>query len=213
MRDPAGNFADAASIAQATDGARPVLLSAATADVDDNGRLDRVSTAWSEPLTHADDSAAPFPLSAEVLAISRVRAAAGQTLDVDLTEPAGADTGSAPDLSYAGGADPITDAAGLEPAQTSYSGVTRDALAPRKVSTTTADADVDGKIDAVDIEWSETVTGATGTAPYAITGRTLGANVSFGGATTRVPFTEDPAQFDTHDTPQIAYDAGPGRSA
>ena len=210
VRDATGNFANAASIAQATDGARPVLLSAATADVDDNGRLDRVSTAWSEALTHVDDSAAPFPLSAEALAISRVRAAAGQTLDVDLTEPSAADTGSAPDLSYTGGADPITDAAGLEPAQTSYSGVTRDALPPRKVSTSTADVDVDGKIDAVDIAWSETVTGTTGTAPYTITGRTLGANVSFGGATTRVPFTEDPAQFDTHDTPQIAYDAGPG---
>ena len=72
------------------------------------------------------------------------------------------------------------------------------------------DADLDGKLDAVDIEWSEQVTGATGTAPYTVAGRTLGANVSFGGATTRVPFVEDPAQFDTDATPQVSYDAGPG---
>ncbi len=68
----------------------------------------------------------------------------------------------------------------------------------------------DGKLDAIDIEWSERVTGATGTAPYTVAGRTLGANVSFGSSTTRVPFVEDPAQFDTDATPNVSYDAGPG---
>ena len=67
--------------------------------------------------THADDSAAPFPLSVESSTVARVHAAAGQTLDIDLVEPAAPDTGSAPDLTYTGGADPIRDAAGLEPAQ------------------------------------------------------------------------------------------------
>ena len=206
VRDAAGNFAPSASIPQATDGARPVLLSAATADVNDNGRLDRVSTGWSEPLDHPDDSAAPFPLTAESFAVARVHAAAGQVLDVDLTEPAAADTGSAPDLTYTGGADPIRDVNGLEPAQTAHSGLTRDALPPRRVATMTADSDTDGKLDAVEIEWSETVTGSTGTAPYTVAGRTLGANASFAGATTQIPFAEDPAQFDTHVTPQVSYD-------
>ena len=210
VRDAAANFAPAATIAQATDGARPVLMSAATADVDNDGRLDRVVTSWSEPLTHADDSASPFPVSAAQFAVTRVHAAAGQALDVDLAEPAAPDTGSAPDITYAGGADPITDASGLQPAQKAYPGITRDALAPRKVATTTADADTDGKLDAIDIEWSERVTGATGTAPYTVAGRTLGANVSFSSSTTRVPFVEDPAQFDTDLTPNISYDAGPG---
>ena len=210
VRDAAANFAPAATIAQAADGARPVVLSAATADVDNDGRLDRVSTSWSEPITHADDSASPFPVSAEQFAVTRLHAAVGQALDVDLAEPSAPDTGSAPDITYAGGADPITDAAGLEPAQKAYTGITRDVLAPRRVATTTADGDTDGKLDAIDIEWSERVTGATGTAPYTVTGRTLGANVSFGGATTRVPFVEDPAQFDTDATPNISYDSGPG---
>ena len=210
VRDAAGNFAPTATVAQAADGARPVPVSAATADVDDDGKLDRISTSWSEPLTHADDSASPFPLSVETLSVARVRAAAGQTLDIDLTEPASPDTGSAPDLTYTGGADPIRDAASLEPAQTAHSGLTRDALPPRRVSTITVDEDFDGKLDAVDIEWSEQVTGASGTAPYTVAGRTLGANASFGGALTRVPFAEDPAQFDTDATPQISYDAGPG---
>ena len=57
------------------------------------------------------------------LAVTRVHAAAGQALDVDLAEPAAPDTGSAPDLTYTGGADPIRDAAGLEPAQIAYSGL------------------------------------------------------------------------------------------
>ena len=46
-----------------------------------------------------------------------------------------------------------------------YPGLTRDALPPRRVATATADGDADGKLDAIDIEWSERVTGATGTAP------------------------------------------------
>ncbi len=210
MRDASGNFAPAASIAQATDGARPVLLSSATADVDNDGRLDRVSTSWSEPLDHPDDSAAPFPVSVEQLAVARVHAAAGQSLNIDLAEPAAPDTGSAPDVTYASGADPIRDISGLEPAQKAYSGLTRDALPPRRVATGTADADADGKIDAIDIEWSEQVTGATATAPYAVTGRTLGGNAIFAGATTRVPFVEDPGQPDTDATPAVSYDAGPG---
>jgi hypothetical protein len=210
VRDAAGNFAPSGSVLQATDGARPVLLSAATADVDDDGTLDRVTTGWSEPLVHANDTASPFPLSAETFTVARVHAAAGQTLDVDLTEPAAPDTGSAPDLTYTGGPGPITDAAGLEPTKTAHSGLTRDALAPRRVSVATVDDDVDGKVDAIDIEWSETLTGPTGSAPFTVAGRTLGANVSFNGATTRVPFAEDPAQFDTGATPDVSYDAGVG---
>ena len=209
--DAAGNGAPAATIAQATDGARPVLTGAFTADADDDGRLDRVSTSWSEPLDHPDDTTAPFPVSVEQLAVARVRAAVGQTLDVDLTESAGFDTGSAPDLTYDdGSADPIRDAAGLEAAQKVYAGKTRDALPPRLVSTGTADGDSNGKLEAIDIEWSEQVTGSTPTVPYAVVGRTMGPNVSFNGARTRVPFTEDAAQFDTHDTPVVSYDAGPG---
>ena len=210
VRDAAANLGPAATIPQAADGAKPVLKSAATVDTNSNGRLDRVTTGWSEPLVHADDSAGPFPLSVEQLAVARVHPAAGQTLDIDLTEPGAADTGSAPDLTYDSGADPIRDAAGLEPAQRSYPGLTRDALPPRLVSTGTGDADDDGKLDTIDIEWSEQVTGSTPTAPFTVTGRTLGANVTFSGARTRVPFTEDLAQFDTHDTPQVSYDAGPG---
>jgi hypothetical protein len=149
-------------------------------------------------------------VSVEQLAVARVRAAAGPMLDIDLTEPAAPDTGSAPDVTYAGGADPIRDVSGLEPAQVAHSNLTRDALPPRRVATATADADTDGKLDAIDIQWSEEVTGSTGTAPYAVAARTLGGNVSFTGAATRVPFVEDPGQGDTDATPAVSYDAGPG---
>jgi hypothetical protein len=210
VRDAAFNLAAAGTVAQAADGARPVMLDAATVDADDDGRLDRVSTSWSEPLDHSGDDSAPFPLALEQLSLARVRAAAGQSLDLDLTEPDAADTGSAPDVTYAGGADPVRDASGLEAAQRAYPGVTRDALPPRLVSMATADVDFDGRLDAVELEWSEQVTGSTGAGPYTVAGRTLAANVSFSGPTTRVPFSEDPAQHDTHATPAVAYDASGG---
>ncbi|MEA2386838.1 MAG: hypothetical protein QOJ22_1012, partial [Thermoleophilaceae bacterium] len=210
VRDSAGNLAPAATLIQADDGAHPVLLSAATDDVDADARLDRVVTSWSEPLDHPDDASGPFPVSVEQLTVTGVRAAAGQTLAIDLAEPADPDTGSAPDVTYGGGADPIRDANGLQPALRAYTGITRDALAPRLVSTATMDADVDGKLDAIEIEWSENVTGSTGVAPYLVAGRTLGANVTFSGSRTRIPFTEDPAQHDTDDTPLVSYDVGVG---
>ena len=212
VRDAAANLAPAATIVQSTDGARPVLLTGDTADVDNDGSLDRVATSWSEPLTHADDSASPFPVSAEVLAVTRLHAAVGQTLNVDLAEPAAPDTGSAPDLTYdQGDANPITDASGLEPAEKPYPGITRDALPPRKVSTATADSDTDGKIDAVDIEWSERVTGATGT--RAVHGRRADArrerelqHRDHARAVRRGPG----AVRHGHAAPNISYDAGPG---
>jgi hypothetical protein len=210
VRDAAANFAPAASLAQADDDARPVLLAAATADADSDGRLDRIATSWSEPLDHADDSSEPFPLSVEELAVTRVRAAAGHNLGIDLAEPASPDTGSAPDITYSGGADPIRDANGLEPAQTTHAGITRDALPPRLVSRGTSDADFDGKLDGVELEWSEPVTGSTGAAPFAVAGRALAGAVTFTGTTTRIPFTEHPTAHDTDETPAVSYDAAPG---
>ena len=58
-------------------------------DVDDDGRIDRLDSTWSEPLVHADDSSAPFAVSASGFSVARVRAAAGDDLAIDLAEPAG----------------------------------------------------------------------------------------------------------------------------
>ena len=203
VRDASGNFAPL-GFRTAVDGAAPVLLSAETADVDDNGRLDRVTSTWSEPLAAMTDTVAPFSVSTAGFAVTGV-AASGTTVDVDIAEPAAADTGSAPALTYAGGATTLRDANGTEAAKTTHSGITRDALPPRRVSTATVDADNDGHLDGVEIEWSETVTGSTDSAPYVVAGRTLGANVSFSGARTRIPFDEGGA-FDTELTPDVSYD-------
>ena len=97
VRDAAGNVTPDSSLTAADDGARPVLLSVQTADADDDGRIDRLATNWSEPLEHADDTSAPFAVSASGPAVTRVRAAAGDDLAVDLAEPAAHDTGSKPD--------------------------------------------------------------------------------------------------------------------
>lgn len=211
VTDGAGNLAPAGTILQAIDTADPVLMSAVTEDTDDDGRLDRIATDWSEPIVHADDPTAPFPLSAEQLAVTRVRAASGQSLDVDLAEPTGLDTGSAPDLTYTlGNGGDILDAGGNTPGQRTYNGLTRDGIAPRLASTETSDSDNDGKLDGVDLVWSEDVTGTVASAPFAVSGRALGGSVNFNGPTTHVPFTEDPAQFDTDATPAVSYNAGPG---
>jgi hypothetical protein len=210
VRDATGNLAPAGTILAATDGARPVPLGAETVDSDDDGRLDGVATTWSEPLVHADDQSAPFPISAQGFAVTRVRAATGSTLAIGLEEPGAPDTGSAPTLAYDGGADPVRDASGLEPAQKAHAGLTRDALAPRLVQAGTADADFDGRIDAVELEWSEQVTGTTSIAPYAVSGRTLGGSVTLSGATTRIPFAEVGSGHDSDAQPAVSYDAAAG---
>jgi hypothetical protein len=210
IRDPAGNFAPAATIAAATDGARPTLLSAETRDADDDGRLDGLATTWSEPLVHADDSAAPFPISTSGFAVTRVQAASGSSLAIDLAEPSAHDTGSAPSVSYGGTIDPIRDASGLEPALKTYAGLTIDTLPPRLAATSTADTDFDGRIDAVELTWSETVTGATSAAPFTVSGRTVAANVSLNGAITRIPFTEIGSGYDGDATAAASYDASTG---
>ncbi len=162
VRDAAGNSTPDSSLAQAADGARPVLLSVQTADVDSNGRIDRLASTWSEPLNHADDSAAPFPVSASGFSVARVRAADGASLAVDLVEPSSFDTGSKPALTYAGGADRILDANGLEPTKQTWSNLTVDALAPRLVSADTGDTDADGEIDSIAVGFSEPVVHASG---------------------------------------------------
>ena len=182
----------------------------ATADVNDNGKLDRVTTSWSEPLVHADDSTAPFPVT--VRAAQRRprprRGGAGARRGPGRAGRARHGLCARPDLHGRCRPDPRRGRPRARPDR--VLGRTRDALPPRRVSTITVDGDLDGKLDAIDIEWSERVTGATGTAPYTVAGRTLGANVSFGTSTTRVPFVEDPGQFDTDATPDVSYDAGPG---
>ena len=104
VRDPRATSPRPGSIAQAADGARPVLtLGRDTADIDNNGRLDRVATSWSEPLVHADDSAAPFPRLSS--SSSRSRASTprpGRRSTSTWPSPRAPDTGSAPDLTYDG---------------------------------------------------------------------------------------------------------------
>jgi len=205
VRDGAGSLALGAT-PPAVDGAGPVLMAAATADTDADARLDRLETSWSEPLVHAENTAAPFPAAADGFDITRIADAAGATLSIDLAEPADPDTGSAPDLAYTGGSDPIRDQAALEAVTKTYTGKTRDEIAPALVEAGTADTDSDGRLDAVDIEWSEVVTGSTATAPYTVAGRVLGPEIAFAGARTRVPFAEGTGQFDTDATPAVSYD-------
>jgi hypothetical protein len=173
VRDAAGNATPDSSLTAADDGARPVVLSIQTADVDDDGRIDSLATTWSEPLDHADDTSAPFAVSASGFSVARVRAASGNDLAVDLTEPAAHDTGSKPTLTYVGGAARIRDAAGLEPEQETWAGLTVDALAPRVVSATTGDSDADGELDSIAMKFSEAVVHAQEATPGSFTAGTF----------------------------------------
>ena len=165
VQDATGNTTPTSSLAQASDGAPPVLLDARTADVDDDGRLDRIDTTWSEPLDHPDDAAAPFAIAASAPSVARVRAAEGTNLAIDLVEPTGPDTGSTPILTYPAGDQPVRDAAGLQPAPKGWPRTSRDALPPRLVSARTGDGDADGSIDSVALQFSETVLHERETAP------------------------------------------------
>ena len=201
VSDIAGNLAPGGSVS-AVDGAGPVVVDASTGDADSDHRIDRVFATFSEPISYAGDASAPFALGAQGFAVASVSAASGSSLTLSLVEPDQADTGSAPAVSYAGGGG-LEDVAGVEAVARTYAGVTRDTLAPAFLAPETADVDGDGRIDRVDLLYSEDVQGGSGATPFAVSGRTV-TGVEFSGARARIVIAEAGSP-DTADRPSASY--------
>ena len=205
LADSAGNRAGPGWIGQAADGARPIAVAAATADSDSDMRVDRIDVTMSEPVSGTEDATAPFSFSAGGFQIERVDDAAGASVPVRLVEPAAPDTGSAPTLTYTAGGTRVLDAGGLESPTRGYPGLTRDALAPRLVSAVTADADADGRLDRIDLGYSESMSMSSAAAPFSVAGRTLTAATATADEV-RLALAESGP--DTDATPAVGYAPG-----
>ncbi len=206
--DSAGNRAPSATMPTA-DASPPVAVSSETADADADGRIDRIDLTFSEPISSAADSAAPFSFTASGYSVSGVSAASGDQLSVSLAEKTEPDTGSAPTVAYNGQGSKLIDDNGTEHATRSYPNLTRDAVAPVFVASRTADtspAEGDGRLDAVDFVYSEDLAGGSSTAPFTISGRTPAA-VAYPASGVRVSFA-DAASPDTSERPNASYSGG-----
>jgi hypothetical protein len=213
VADSAGNSAPAATVT-AADGTPPVVLAAETADADDDARIDAVELTFSESLSYAGDTQAPFSLQAgDGYSVAEIDGAVGSSLTVHLQERAGPDTGSAPDVSYdgAGGA-ALRDLNGVQHAIRSYPGLTRDAVAPRFVGGRTADrdaldGDLPGRIDAVDLVYSEQVSGTADPGDFGVgVGRSI-ESIAFGPDSVQIRIGES-AGPDTDTTLPVSYTPG-----
>ena len=207
VRDGSGNSAPAASLPTA-DASPPVATSALTVDSDNDGRIDRIDMTFSEPIASAADGQAPFSFDAAGYAVSGVSAASDDQLSVSLVEVAGYDTGSAPQLTYTGQGNRLTDANGTEHARRAYPGLTRDAVAPRFLEARTADvapATGNGTIDAVDLIYSEEMAGSDDPARFSVSGPRSVTGVAYVGDRVRVNFAEG-SGYDTDARPTVSYD-------
>ncbi len=120
IKDVANNTPSSGAVVT-TDGAAPVLVGGTTVDGGPvNGRMDAVTTQWSEAIDHGADSDGSYPLSVTNPnrsipggGIPDVNAAS--QFDLPLSEGPSADRDKSPTLSYAPTADhPVHDGAGNE---------------------------------------------------------------------------------------------------
>jgi hypothetical protein len=202
VADGAGNPAPAASGVSSSDGAGPVVVDATTGDDDSNGRIDRVQVFMSEPVSYPGDGSAPFDLGTAGYTVASVGAAGGSSFTITLVEPAQPDTGGAPEISYTGGGF-LKDLIGNEAVIRSYPNRTRDTLAPIFVAAETADVDGNGRLDRVDLRYSEDVQGGTSGSPFTVSGRTV-TGAEFSGPRARIVIAEAGAP-DTADQPSASY--------
>lgn len=224
VTDFAGNPAPGRSLSTA-DASPPVVLGARTVDADGDARIDRLDITFSEPIAHGQDATAPYSLAVAGYTVSGVSGASGRELSVSLQEKPVPDTGAAPAVSYTGaGGERVTDLNGTEHAVRGYPGMTRDDVAPQFLEARTADsepADGNGKLDSVELLFSEEVVGDGRPAPYSVSGRTI-ASVTYLSDRVRVGFDGEASSFDTDAQPSAAYSAsgdlrdvpeGPGDAA
>ena len=202
--DAAGNAAAGASL-PAADAAAPLIVSAGTSDSSPrNGRIDRIALTFSENLEPAArDASAPYSFAAAGRSLAAAGEVSGASLELELQVSGAPDTGTAPTVQYTGGGTPMTDSSGNQSPARSYPGLTRDGAAPWRESVRTGDADTDGRIDRVDVRYSETVTGTGG---FDVAGRSLSPPSTLDD-TVRLPFGEAGA-VDTDSRPGVTYTPG-----
>jgi hypothetical protein len=200
IRDVSGNVT--AFVRTPTDAMTPVRLRTSMLDDDRDGRVDRVSMVFSEPLAPFTGSSALFtltgvPSSGSLAAV----ATAGPVVDLSITEGTGTASTAVGAFQVALTASPsgVVDAAGNQASVVAHAPL--DAAAPAARSMTLLDNDRDGKVDRASITWTETIaTVSAGNAPWTLaavpSGGTL-ASVSSTTTVTTLTITEGPGAIDT----------------
>jgi len=210
VQDTAHNNSASFSAAGPNDKAAPVKLSIDMLDQDGNGKVDAVRVTYSESLK----SPAPAPTTAlwtlasvpsgGSLNTSGSASISGSTATVPITEGAGAANTAVGSFTVAGGSGGVQDPAGNNSA--SFTAVApSDKAAPAKLSVDMLDQDGNGKVDAVRVTYSETLSSAPAptTALWTLAGvpssgsLNTSSTVTLSGAQATVPISEGGSAADT----------------
>ena len=180
IRDAAGNMSSFAAAAP-TDGAKPVLVSMTMLDVNANGKVDRVTAVFSEALAAYSAGTGVWTLANIPSAGSLASVAvATNTATLTLAEGAGAANTAVGSftVALAVSATGIRDAANN---QSSFAATApADGAAPVETSMVMQDVNANGKVDQVQVTFSETLASSTNTAPWTL------ANIPSGGTLSSV---------------------------
>ncbi|HVN62441.1 MAG TPA: hypothetical protein VMT59_14370 [Gaiellaceae bacterium] len=193
IRDAANNASSFAAAAPA-DGAKPALVSMTMLDVNANGKVDRVTAVFSEPLSAYTAANTPWTLAGVPSAGSLGSVAvATATATLTLNEGAGAADTSVGSftIALATNANGIRDAAGNLSSFTARAPL--DGAAPVRTAMVMQDVNANGKVDQVSVTFSETLANSTDASVWTLanvpSGGTL-ATVSTSGPTATVAITE-----------------------
>lgn len=199
VKDVAGNGQATDQSAAAADGAPPAVIDAVTADTNANGRLDRITVKFSEPVTHAAE-AGSGALAATGLTTSSVGAASVDSIDLSLADAIGAgNTGLKPTITTTASASPVSDLAGNVLGASTFT-ATRDGAAPVLLAARTRDQNGNGRLDGVAATFSETVSYTAGLGDFSSSTTQLGTfsgSASTSGATVTAGVNEYMAEYNT----------------
>ena len=155
---------DNETVATGVDGAAPVMASATYLDSDANGAVDTIRSTWSENVVMASAGTNDFSITGgditAVFASAADDAVAGTTLDITVTADANETSHStAPTITYIpGNGDPIVDAAASPNNATANGAVNvADAAGPVVIVAQTQDTDSDGKVDHLELQFTEAI--------------------------------------------------------
>ncbi len=168
IQDAAANLSSFAAAAPA-DGAKPILVTMTMQDTNANGKVDHVVAVFSETLAAYSAGTAPWALanipSAGTLASVAV---ATNTATLTITEGAGAANTAVGSYTVA----LATSATGIRDAAANLSsfGATApsDGAAPVRTAMVMNDVNGNGKVDQVQVTFSETLASSTDTAPWTL---------------------------------------------
>lgn len=207
VRDLAGNVTSRIA-SRAADGAAPVLTTARTSDRGGvAGRLDTLSLAFSEPVSHPADADGSYPFGVTGYKLASAGAANGSQVELTVNEGPSVDTGARPPVGYTRGSGaPVRDAAGNEAAARAFAG-TSDGIAPRLIAATTLDGDSDGRLDGIGFDFSEPVAHAAEAAPHAfsVTGGGLAPGTAQAASGSSVDVAVAEGSFNSGLRPTVGY--------